>query len=70
MINLENINKDLNENWDRALPISLYYHHLPEETQQNLTNQINEFYFKNRKLVVETQQNLTNVNNFFFDNCF
>ena len=55
------LTNDLMKNWNRALPISLYYDHLSEEKQQEITAKINEFYFKNQKLTLNTQQNLTNL---------
>lgn len=55
------LTNDLLKNWDRALPISLYYSHHSIERQQEITTKINEFYFKNQKLTTSTQQNLTNL---------
>jgi carboxylesterase type B len=52
---------DLLKNWNRALPISLYYDHHSPEKQHEVTKEINEFYFKNQKLTLSTQQNLTNL---------
>lgn len=52
---------DLLKNWDRALPISLYYDHHSIEKQQEITRKINEFYFNNQKLNMNTQANLTNL---------
>lgn len=52
---------DLLKNWDRALPISLYYDHHDEKKQEEITRKINEFYFNNQKLTLETQNNLTNL---------
>jgi carboxylesterase type B len=55
------LTSDLLKNWNRALPISLYYDHHSEEKQQEMTRKINDFYFKNTKLNVNTQQNLTDL---------
>lgn len=55
------LTNNLLKNWNRALPISLYYDHVSEEKQLEITNKINEFYFKNHKLTSRNQQNLTNL---------
>lgn len=55
------LTSDLLKNWDRALPISLYYDHHGAEKQEHFTRRINEFYFKNQKLTSNTQQNFTNL---------
>lgn len=59
---------DLLKNWDKALPISLYYDHHNYEKQQEITERINDFYFNNQKLTTKTQQNITNLytDNWFF----
>lgn len=61
LINLSDRTVDLMKNWARALPISLYYDHHSRDIQQEITQKINEFYFKNQKLTTSTQQNLTNL---------
>lgn len=63
LINLPEVTKDLLKNWDRALPISLYYNHLDEAKQELITKEITEFYFNNQKLTEGTKKNLTNVRN-------
>lgn len=62
-LNSDELMDDLNENWDKAWPIMLYYDHLPKEQQEKFTRAINEFYFDNRKLSHEMGQNFTNVIN-------
>lgn len=57
----QELTTDLLKNWEIALPISLYYDHHSDEKQNEITNEINEFYFQNQKLTTETQQNLTNL---------
>ena len=47
--------------WDEALEVSLYYDHHDLTTKQRMTEEINEFYFNNRKLILETRQNFTDV---------
>ncbi|XP_053697726.1 juvenile hormone esterase [Sabethes cyaneus] len=62
LINLPELRASLNEQWDRALPISLNYdHHEEPGRQQEITAAINRFYFNDRQLVKETEQNLTNL---------
>nr|XP_029723886.1 venom carboxylesterase-6-like [Aedes albopictus] len=62
LINLPELRASLNQHWDRALPLSLYYdHHEDPNKRQEITEAINKFYFNNRKLVKETEQNLTNL---------
>uniref|UniRef100_A0A182JRH2 Carboxylic ester hydrolase n=1 Tax=Anopheles christyi TaxID=43041 RepID=A0A182JRH2_9DIPT len=61
LINVPELRKSLNDHWDRALPISLYYDHHEPERQQQITKKINSFYFKNQKLVTATEKNLTNL---------
>ncbi|XP_058454954.1 carboxylic ester hydrolase [Malaya genurostris] len=61
LINLPEIRANLNEHWDRALPVSLNYDHHDERRQQEITNAINKFYFNNQQLIKETEQNLTNL---------
>lgn len=55
------LTNDLLKNWNRALPISLYYDHHPDAIEQEITTKINDFYFTNQKLTLRTQQNLTNL---------
>ena len=55
------LTSNLLKNWNRALPISLYFDHHSEEKQQEMTRKINEFYFTNTKLNHNTQQNLTDL---------
>lgn len=55
------LTNDLLKNWNRALPISLYYDHHSHAKQHEITSKINEFYFSNQKLTTSTQQNLTNL---------
>lgn len=57
----QELTADLLKNWNRALPISLYYDHHSNEMQHEITRKINEFYFQNQKLTLSTQQNLTNL---------
>ncbi|XP_039430550.1 venom carboxylesterase-6 [Culex pipiens pallens] len=63
LINLSELRASLNENWERALPVSLYYnHHLPDRARvEDITGAIGSFYFNGRKLIKETEQNLTNL---------
>ena len=55
------LTSDLLKNWNRALPISLYYNHIEPEKRDEITKKIDEFYFKNEKLTHSTMQNLTNL---------
>lgn len=52
---------DLLKNWEKALPISLYYDHHSDGRVERITEEIDNFYFKNQKLNSETHQNLTNL---------
>lgn len=61
LINLHDVRNDLIKNWEKALEISLFYDHHDSEKKQSILKEINEYYFKNRKLLPETYQNLTNV---------
>lgn len=61
LIHNSELTNDLLKNWNRALPISLYYDHHSHAKQHEITNKINEFYFSNQKLTTLTQQNLTNL---------
>ncbi|XP_041788891.1 juvenile hormone esterase [Anopheles merus] len=61
LINVPELRKSLNDHWERALPISLYYDHHEPEMQRQITQKINSFYFKNQKLVTATERNLTNL---------
>lgn len=55
------LTNDLLKNWNRALPISLYYDQHSPEKQAEVTSKINEFYFKHQKLTSDNHQNLTNL---------
>lgn len=57
----DDLKLDLLNNWEKALSTSLYYDHHDEVKQKEITRKIDEFYFKNQKLVKETEQNLTNL---------
>lgn len=61
LINIPELRQSLNDNWDRALPISLYYDHHEPDRQRQITQQINNFYFNNHKLIETTEKNLTNL---------
>ncbi|XP_050088425.1 juvenile hormone esterase [Anopheles aquasalis] len=61
LINVPSLRHSLNEHWDQALPISLYYDHHNLTRQQEITERINKFYFNNQKLVEKTERNLTNL---------
>lgn len=62
LINVPELRASLNEHWDRALPVSLYYDHHPDPARQRaITEAINSFYFSGRKLIKQTEQNLTNL---------
>ncbi|XP_058064702.1 venom carboxylesterase-6-like [Anopheles bellator] len=61
LINVPSLRQSLNEHWEQALPISLYYDHHESTHQRKITDAINEFYFRKRKLVKETEKNLTNL---------
>lgn len=54
--------KDLNENWEKAWPLMLYYDHQPEEKRKEITDEISRFYFNGkREMNPELVQNYTNV---------
>jgi carboxylesterase type B len=57
----QELTADLLKNWNLALPVSLYYDHHSIEKQEEITRQIDEFYFKNQKLNTNTQSNLTDL---------
>ncbi|ETN67020.1 juvenile hormone esterase [Anopheles darlingi] len=61
LINVPSLRQSLNDHWDQALPISLYYDHHDLKRQQKITELINKFYFNNQKLVEKTERNLTNL---------
>jgi carboxylesterase type B len=52
---------DLLKNWERALPVSLYYDHHDQRKQEAITRQVDEFYFNNQRLTLDTQKNLTDL---------
>ncbi|GAB0091519.1 Carboxylic ester hydrolase [Sergentomyia squamirostris] len=61
LINLPDLTQSVNKQWSFALPVSLNYdHHSPNRIEE-ITKQINEFYFQNQKLTPNTHQNLTNL---------
>lgn len=53
--------QDFNENLDKALAISLYFDHHPENIRNAIGHSIKKFYFGDGRLSEETHQNLTNV---------
>lgn len=57
----QDLTADLLKNWERALPISLYYDHHSYQKQEEITKKIDEFYFNNQKLTIDTQKNLTDL---------
>ncbi|XP_055610403.1 venom carboxylesterase-6 isoform X2 [Uranotaenia lowii] len=65
LINVPELRASLNEHWDRALPVSLYYDHHQQDPdsgrQRAITEAINRFYFRGQKLIKDTEQNLTNL---------
>uniref|UniRef100_A0A182QQQ3 Carboxylic ester hydrolase n=1 Tax=Anopheles farauti TaxID=69004 RepID=A0A182QQQ3_9DIPT len=61
LINVPELRESLNDHWNDALPVSLYYDHHDLDRQRQITNQINNFYFNNQQLVKATEQNLTNL---------
>ncbi|XP_050072058.1 juvenile hormone esterase [Anopheles maculipalpis] len=61
LINIPELRQSLNNNWDFALPVSLYYDHHEPNKQRQITQHINNFYFNNQKLVEATEKNLTNL---------
>lgn len=59
--------RDLNENWDKAWPLMLYYDHLPKNKQRQITAAITKFYFDNKRWVGQDNlQNYTNVSRGFY----
>lgn len=52
---------DMIKNWDRLLPIVFYYDHLYFEDQNQITQQLNEFYFDNEPFSDTNRDNLTKV---------
>ena len=52
---------DMIKNWDRLLPIVFYYDHLYVEDQNQITQQLNEFYFDNEPFLDTNRDNLTKV---------
>lgn len=52
---------DMIKNWDRLLPIALYYDHLYEDEQKEISREINEFYFNNEPFLDSNRENMTNV---------
>lgn len=61
LINVRELTTLLLKTWEEALPISLYYDHHDIAKQEEITEKINKFYFKDQKLTLGTQKNLTNV---------
>ncbi|KAG5672659.1 hypothetical protein PVAND_002771 [Polypedilum vanderplanki] len=57
----KDLTADLLKNWERALPISLYYDHHNQQKQDEITKKIDEFYFNNQKLTLDTQKNFTDL---------
>uniref|UniRef100_A0A182PR39 Carboxylic ester hydrolase n=1 Tax=Anopheles epiroticus TaxID=199890 RepID=A0A182PR39_9DIPT len=57
LINVPELRKSLNDHWERALPISLYYDHHEPEKKRQITTKINNYYFKNQKLVFVMRRN-------------
>lgn len=59
---MEDLRRDLNDNWHKALSSIFYYNHLPMDRQTTLTDAITEFYFSGEPKVTEdTLKNLTDV---------
>lgn len=52
---------DLIKNWNQALPLSLYYDHLPDKMQTEITKKLEEFYFNNEPFLDSNRNNLTHV---------
>lgn len=61
IINLPDVHEDFKQNREKALPIALNYDHHATNVQQDITNQINRFYFNDEVFSPNTYQNLTNV---------
>jgi hypothetical protein len=47
--------------WSGRLPYYVGYDHLKEQEQDEITNQIREFYFNNEDMTVKRIDNMTNV---------
>lgn len=52
------------KNWDRLLPIALYYDHLYEDEQKEISRELNEFYFNNEPFLDSNRDNMTHVREF------
>lgn len=52
---------DMMKNWDRLLPIALYYDHLYEDEQKQIGIELNEFYFNNEPFLDSSRDNMTKV---------
>lgn len=61
ILNIPNLLEDFSKNYEKALPIALYYNHHPREVQSAITNKIIEYYFNGESPAAAKQQNITNV---------
>lgn len=61
MANLPGLFDDFSNNLTSVLPISLYYDHHNEATQEFITSRIIDFYFNNEMPSPENLNNVTNV---------
>ena len=51
----------LAKEWEKFLPVTFYYDHLPERQISEINLKIADFYFKETSLDVENEKNLTKV---------
>lgn len=61
ILNNPELLEDFSKNYDKALPIILYYDHHPKEVQLNITNKIIEYYFNGEAPTAAKQANITKV---------
>lgn len=61
ILNSPELYANFNQEFNRLLPIALYYDHHDEQVQKKLGDQISKFYFGEQRLIEKTHQNLTNV---------
>lgn len=62
------LTESLHADWERALPISLYYDFISDDEKIEITKKIDEFYFKNMRRINENSQ--TNLTNLYTDSWF
>lgn len=65
ILNQPGLLEDLSQNYEKALPIALYYDHHTTAVQTDITNRILEYYFSNEAPSAAKPENITNVSDIY-----